>query len=107
MSERIGAMSMLPEEGDPRMAGTSNAMLDAVDEEARRIVDECYAEARRLLRANRDKLDAIVKQLLLYETLDEQDVYPAAGIERPAATGSTIGQAVARVAGQQTTTLKS
>jgi len=107
MSERIGALSVLPEEGDPRLAGTSNAMLDAVDEEARRIVDECYAEARRLLRANRDKLDAIVKQLLLHETLDEPDVYAAAGIERPSTTGTTVGQAAARVAGQQTTTLKS
>jgi cell division protease FtsH len=107
MSERIGALSVLPEEGDPRMAGTSNAMLDAVDEEARRIVDECYAEARRLLRANRDKLDAIVKQLLLHETLDEPDVYAAAGIDRPSTTGTTVGQAAARVAGQQTITLKS
>ena len=35
-------------------------LLDAVDEEVRRITDECYAEARRLLRENRAKLDAIV-----------------------------------------------
>jgi len=97
MSERIGALSVLPEEGDPRMAGTSDAMLNAVDEEARRIVDECYGEARRLLRANRDKLDAIVKQLLLHETLDEPEVYAAAGIERPATTGTTIGQAAATI----------
>ena len=84
MSERIGSVSVLPAEGNPRMAGTSDAMLDAVDEEVRRIVDECYTEARRLLKANRDKLDAIVKQLLIHETLDEPDVYAAAGIPRPA-----------------------
>jgi cell division protease FtsH len=97
MSERIGALSVLPEEGDPRMAGTSDAMLDAVDEEARRIVDECYTEARRLLRANRDRLDAIVKELLVHETLDEPEVYAAAGIERPTTTGTTIGQAAATI----------
>ena len=53
-----------------------------VDEEVRRITDECYVEARRLLREHRDKLDAIVAQLLVKETLDEPDVYAAAGIAK-------------------------
>jgi len=88
MSDRIGAQSVLPADGDPRMAGMSDALLDAVDEEVRRITDECYAEARRLLRDNRPKLDAIVTQLLARETLDEAEAYLAAGIERPAVTPS-------------------
>ena len=46
MSERIGRLSVLPAEGDPRMAGISDALLDAVDEEVRRITDECYDEAQ-------------------------------------------------------------
>ncbi len=83
MSERIGTLSVLPSEGDPRMAGVSEGLLNVVDDEVRRIVDECYAEARRTLRENRGKLDAIVAQLLLHETLDEVDVYAAAGIVRP------------------------
>jgi cell division protease FtsH len=83
MSPRIGKLSVLPAEGDPRMMGVSEEMLNAVDEEIRRITDECYAEARRLLRENRDKLDSIVEQLLIHETLDEPDVYAAAGVERP------------------------
>ena len=86
MSERIGPLSVLPAEGDPRMAGISNGLLDAVDEEVRRITDECYADARRLLRENRDKLDAIVAQLLVHESLDEPEIYAAAGIARPAET---------------------
>jgi cell division protease FtsH len=65
------------------MAGISNALLDAVDEEVRRITDECYAEARHLLRTNRAKLDAIVAQLLIHESLDEPEIYAAAGIPRP------------------------
>jgi cell division protease FtsH len=85
MSERIGTLSVLPAEGDPRMAGVSDALLDAVDEEVRRITEACYAEARRLLRENRGKLDAIVAQLLQHESLDEPDIYAAAGIARPAA----------------------
>jgi cell division protease FtsH len=84
MSEKVGRLSVLPAEGDPRMAGVSDALLDAVDEEVRRITDECYAEARRLLRENRGRLDAIVGQLLVRESLDEPEVYAAAGIERPA-----------------------
>jgi cell division protease FtsH len=84
MSERVGKLSVLPEDGDPRMTGVSDQMLNAVDEEVRRISDECYAEARRLLRENRSKLDRIVEQLLARETLDEAEVYAAAGIERPA-----------------------
>jgi cell division protease FtsH len=83
MSERIGAVSVLPADGDARLSGVSDGMLDAVDEEVHRISDECLAEARRLLKENRDKLDAIVEQLLARETLDEPEVYAAAGIERP------------------------
>ena len=86
MSERIGTLSVLPAEGDPRMAGVSDGLLDAVDEEVRRITDECYAEARRLLRENRAKLDAIVTQLLAHESLDEAEIYAAAGIAHPALT---------------------
>jgi len=90
MSEKIGRLSILPAEGDPRMAGVSDALLDAVDEEVRRITDECYAEARRLLRQNRNKLDAIVVQLLAHESLDEAEVYAAAGISRPPTTATPV-----------------
>ena len=86
MSERVGTLSVLPAEGDPRMAGVSEGLLDVVDEEVRRITDECYAEARRLLRENRAKLDAIVTQLLAHESLDEAEIYAAAGIAHPALT---------------------
>jgi cell division protease FtsH len=84
MSEKIGRLSVLPAEGDPRMAGISDGLLDALDEEVRRITDECYAEARRLLRENRGRLDTIVAELLEHESLDEADIYAAAGIERAA-----------------------
>lgn len=80
MSKRIGPVSVLPVEGDARMAGVSDRMLHAVDEEIRALIDECYSEARRLLRENRHRLDSIAEQLLIHETLDEPDVYAAAGI---------------------------
>jgi cell division protease FtsH len=83
MSPKIGAVSALPADGDPMMGGTSNSMLDLVDQEVHRIAEECLADARRLLRENRGKLDAIVKELLIHETLDEAEVYAAAGIAHP------------------------
>jgi cell division protease FtsH len=83
MSERIGTLSVLPAEGDPHTAGISDSLLNSVDDEVRRIVEECYAEARRLLRENRSKLDAIVTQLLVRESLDEPEIYAAAGIAHP------------------------
>ena len=91
MSERIGPVSVLPSEGDPRMFGVSDAMLAAVDEEVRRLVDECHDEARRLIREHRAQLDAIVTQLLERETLDETEVYEAAGIARPPAARGRAG----------------
>jgi cell division protease FtsH len=90
MSERIGTLSVLPAEGDPRMAGISDGLLDAVDEEVRRITDECYAEARRLLRDNRGKLDAIVAELMTHESLNEPEIYAAAGLPRPASRAPLV-----------------
>lgn len=81
MSERIGPVSVLPAEGDPRLAGVSDELLAAVDEEVRRLIDDCYVNARRLLRDNRHRLDGIAEQLLTHETLDESDAYAAAGLQ--------------------------
>lgn len=54
-----------------------------IDEaEVRRITDDCCAGTRRFLRENRNRLDAIVEQLLEHETFGEQQVY-AAGTPRP------------------------
>jgi cell division protease FtsH len=90
MSDRIGPVSVLPSDGEPRMAGVSDELLDVVDAEVRRISTECYEEARRLLRENRDRLDAIVALLLERETLDEAEVYAAAGIPRNTAAPARV-----------------
>ena len=81
MSERIGPVQVLPEEGDPRAAGVSEGMLDAVSEEVRALVDECYERARVVLRENQWRLESLVKQLLEKETLDEPEIYQAAHVE--------------------------
>ncbi len=83
MSERVGRLTAVP--SDPQGAyGLSAAptTLDAVDEEARRIVAECYEEAVRLLTEERVRLDALAAALLEAETLDEEEAYRAAGVPR-------------------------
>ncbi len=81
MSEAIGPVQVLPAEGDPRMAGVSDDMLGRVDAEVRRIVEDAYDEAKRLLVEHRSQLDAMVEALLERESLDEAEIYAAAGID--------------------------
>ncbi|MBD3578576.1 ATP-dependent zinc metalloprotease FtsH [Streptomyces sp. KD18] len=86
MSERIGRLTAVPSDGQsPYGLVAAPATLDAVDAEMRRIVDECYSEACRLLREHRPKLDALAEALLANETLDEAAAYAAAGIPRTSA----------------------
>lgn len=83
MSERVGRLTAIPSDGQsPYGLSAAPATLDAVDHEMRRIVDECYEKACRLLRENRPKLDALAEALMANETLDEPAAYAAAGITR-------------------------
>ncbi|MEU6863151.1 ATP-dependent zinc metalloprotease FtsH [Streptomyces sp. NPDC046876] len=85
MSDRIGRLTAIPSDAQsPYGLVAAPATLDAVDVEMRRIVDECYAEACRLLREHRPKLDALAEALLEHETLDEAAAYATAGIPRTA-----------------------
>ncbi len=82
MSPTIGPVQVYPVEGDPRHAGASEALLEAVDDEVRALITGCYEEAKAALEQNRDRLERIVALLMEKETLDEAEVYAAAGIER-------------------------
>ena len=52
----------------------SEATMQKVDEEIRRIIDQQYKLARGLLEANRDKVEAMTKALLDWETLDAEQI---------------------------------
>ncbi|MGW0390134.1 ATP-dependent zinc metalloprotease FtsH [Streptomyces sp. NPDC003042] len=83
MSERVGRLTAIPSDAQgPYGLLAASATLDTVDREMRRIVDECYEEGCRLLRAHRPQLDALAEALLASETLDEPAAYAAAGIPR-------------------------
>ncbi|MNZ79656.1 ATP-dependent zinc metalloprotease FtsH [compost metagenome] len=45
-----------------------------IDQEVRRIIDDCYGIAKRLLEENRDKLDMMSDALMKYETIDADQI---------------------------------
>jgi cell division protease FtsH len=52
----------------------SEATQQKVDAEIRRILDEQYAIARKLLEDNRDKVEAMTAALLEWETIDAEQI---------------------------------
>jgi cell division protease FtsH len=91
MSEAIGPVSVLPPPGQESpfgMDGVAPATKELLDQEVRRIVDECYTEAVATLQGHREQLDRLAHTLVARETLDEDDAYAAAGISREVAPGA-------------------
>src|SRR5919199_786557 len=86
MSPEVGLVAVLPADGQPPgiPAGdeSSEATQQLVDREVRRLVEEAHQEALRLLSENRERLDGLASALLEHETLDEDEAYAAARIER-------------------------
>jgi cell division protease FtsH len=77
MSDELGTMVYGENEGEVFLGrsitthkNVSEATMQKVDSEIRRIVDEQYKLARRLLEENREKVEAMAKALLEWETLD-------------------------------------
>ena len=61
-------------------ATISERTRQAVDDEVRRIADECHQRALETLRSHREQLDSLARTLLAHETLDEVDAYAAAAL---------------------------
>jgi cell division protease FtsH len=90
MSPAVGPIAVIPRDGSgpllPGADGVSDQTQRIIDEEVRKLVDEAYEEVLQLLSENRSRLDSLAQALLAGETLDEAQVYAAAGVERaPAA----------------------
>ena len=54
--------------------GVSGETARQIDEEVRRIIDECYTRAQQILEENRDKLEMMADALMLYETIDAKQI---------------------------------
>jgi cell division protease FtsH len=79
MSDTLGTMVYVDNEQDSffgRMSAktVSEATQQKVDAEIRRILDEQYAIARKLIEENRDKVEAMAKALLEWETIDAEQI---------------------------------
>jgi cell division protease FtsH len=89
MSEDVGFVAVQPADGAgpllPGVSEVSEATQQLVDREVRRIIENAHEEVLNLLERERDKLEALADALLREETLDEEDAYRAAGIDRVAA----------------------
>jgi cell division protease FtsH len=89
MSSAVGPVSVLPPPGQEQPFGGDGVVAPAtkglVDDEVRRLVEDCYREAVETLRCNRERLDRLAHTLLERETLNENEAYAAAGVTRETA----------------------
>jgi len=82
LSERLGPLMydeaqeevFLGRSAGSQVKSVSSQTAQVIDEEVRRISDECYARAEKVLADNRDKLDAMADALMLYETIDASQI---------------------------------
>jgi len=81
MSDTLGPMVYGEEEGEIFLGrqvtthrNVSESTMQKVDAEIRRIIDQQYSLARRLLEENSDKVEAMTKALLEWETIDADQV---------------------------------
>jgi cell division protease FtsH len=81
MSDELGPMVYGENEGEVFLGrsvttqkNVSEATMQKVDEEIRKIIDSQYAVARKLLEDNRDKVEAMARALLELETIDADQI---------------------------------
>lgn len=81
LSEDLGPLLYGSEDQDPFGYGggaAAKAMSEEtqkrVDEEVRRIIDECYKKAYKTLEGNRDILDSMCQALMKYETIGTEQI---------------------------------
>ena len=78
MSDSMGVMVYEDSENDGFFGGATKTISEAtqqkVDAEIRNILDTQYALSRRLLEENRDKVEAMTRALLDWETIDAEQI---------------------------------
>jgi cell division protease FtsH len=77
LSAKLGPLHYGEEEGAyPGMSSQqySGETSRLIDEEVRRIIDDCYSRAHKILEDNRDILEAMKDALMEYETIDAEQV---------------------------------
>ena len=84
MSPRLGPLNLTePGDGAIQPGSVSPETASLADEEERRIVNECYQDAIRMLQENRERLDALTEAVLKKDTLSQDEIYAATGLSKP------------------------
>ncbi len=102
MSPKVGPLNYSQDDGGAfgqKPYGEATAQL--IDDEMRRIADECLDEAERLLKEHRPQLDALARSLLLHDSLDEAQILEVTGIRPQNQAPSGDGQVAAASAAQR------
>jgi cell division protease FtsH len=71
---------------DPLQRDCSEDTAREIDEEVKKILDRCYAEAKEVLTVHRDQLERVTAELLKGETLDRSTFYHLIDKEEPASS---------------------
>jgi cell division protease FtsH len=81
LSEKLGPLAYEEDEGEVFLGKSvtqskhvSEQTAEEIDREVRAIIDMCYGRARTILEENRDKLEAMAQALMLYETIDADQI---------------------------------
>ena len=81
MTDELGPMVYAENEGEvflgrsvTKTTNMSEATMQKVDREVRRIIDEQYARARKLIEDHQDKMHAMANALLEWETIDAEQI---------------------------------
>ena len=90
MSPKLGPLNLIQPGDGAITQHFSEETSKLLDEEVRRIVDECHRESVRILTENRDRLDRLAEAVLKKDTLDQDEIYAAAGISPPPSPHPTI-----------------
>jgi cell division protease FtsH len=89
MSPKIGPLAFAEDSGSGfgMVRPYSEATAREVDMEVKRIADECFADAVRLLTEHRAQLDSLAQAVLKDDSLDEEQILAATGIQRQTPAG--------------------
>jgi len=81
LSDRLGPLTYIEDEGEVFLGRSvtqhkqvSDITVKTIDEEVRRIIDQSYQDAAKILKTNIKRLHKMAAALIKYETLDENQI---------------------------------
>ena len=82
LSEELGPLLYTEDDGEVFLGRSAASQAKtvsgetaiAIDKEVRRIIDDCYAKAAKILEENRSRLDLMKDALMEYETIDSDQI---------------------------------